>query len=187
MTIVSRPLLELTAADLMSPTVVTIPEDMSLRVAARVLAKADVSGAPVVDAAGRCVGVLSVRDYVAWAERREHSAKPKQGPSSCYCAAWQMLNNDDAVPTDVVRCAMTADPVTIAPTTSIGVLARMMIDARIHRVIVLDAAGCPVGVVSSTDVLAAVARAAQVHGIAAGAYADAAGEDDHDPFYPRAT
>ena len=65
MTTASTPLLARTAADLMSPTVVTIPQDMSLRGAARLLAQADVSGAPVVDAAGRCVGVLSARDFVA--------------------------------------------------------------------------------------------------------------------------
>jgi predicted transcriptional regulator len=35
-------------------------------------------------------------------------------------------------------------------------LARMMLDAHIHRVIVVDEQNRPVGVVSSTDILAAV-------------------------------
>src|SRR5947209_13526930 len=160
MTTASTPLLARTAADLMSPTVVTIPQDMSLRGAARLLAQADVSGAPVVDAAGRCVGVLSARDFVAWAERGGLAPKREAGPSECFCAAWQVMESD-ALPNDVVERFMTADPVTVAPMTPIGTLAQMMVDARIHRVIVLDRVGRPVGVVSSTDVLAAVARAAQ--------------------------
>jgi CBS domain-containing protein len=52
---------------------------------------------------------------------------------------------------------MTPDPVTAQPTTSIGVLARMMIDAHIHRVIIVDVERRPVGVVSSTDLLATLA------------------------------
>jgi CBS domain-containing protein len=52
---------------------------------------------------------------------------------------------------------MTPDPVTAQPATSIRVLARMMIDAHIHRIIVVDEGRRPIGVVSSTDVLAALA------------------------------
>jgi CBS-domain-containing membrane protein len=33
-----------------------------------------------------------------------------------------------------------------------------MLDAHIHRIIIVDEGGQPVGIVSSTDVLAAVAR-----------------------------
>ena len=54
---------------------------------------------------------------------------------------------------------MSTDPVCVGPHTSIGGIARMMIDAHIHRVIVVDAVRHPVGIVSSTDILAAVAMA----------------------------
>jgi CBS domain-containing protein len=53
---------------------------------------------------------------------------------------------------------MTADVVTAATDTPLPEVARMMVDAHIHRVPVLDEHGRPVGVVTSTDVLAAVAR-----------------------------
>jgi CBS-domain-containing membrane protein len=55
---------------------------------------------------------------------------------------------------------MTADPVTATPETPVGALARRMLDAHVHRLIIVDTAGRPVGIVSSTDVLAAVAREA---------------------------
>jgi CBS-domain-containing membrane protein len=53
---------------------------------------------------------------------------------------------------------MTTDVVAATPQTRIGVLAQRMLDAHIHRVIVLDAQGRPAGVVTSTDILAALAR-----------------------------
>jgi CBS domain-containing protein len=58
---------------------------------------------------------------------------------------------------------MTQDPVTVSPGTHISDLARMMTDAHIHRVIVVDGQNRPVGIVSSTDILAAVAYAGKTH------------------------
>jgi CBS domain-containing protein len=57
-----KSLLELTAADLQTQVVLTLPATMSLRDAAIKLSQARCHGAPVVDEAGRCVGVLSVSD-----------------------------------------------------------------------------------------------------------------------------
>jgi CBS domain-containing protein len=58
---------------------------------------------------------------------------------------------------------MTADPVLAAPGTRIGDLARMMIDAHIHRIIVADpVTQRPLGIVSTMDVLAALARVEQM-------------------------
>ena len=60
---------------------------------------------------------------------------------------------------DTVRDRMTCDPVTVIPSTPLQKLAEMMLDAHIHRVIVVDKDHRPIGIVSSTDILAAVARA----------------------------
>jgi CBS domain-containing protein len=56
----------LTAGDLMSCDVETVSADLPLRQAATRLARRAVHGAPVVDDAGRCVGVLSVTDLARW-------------------------------------------------------------------------------------------------------------------------
>lgn len=147
---------ELTAHDLMSREVVAIPETMSLRRAARRLLDARVSGAPVVDEAGCCIGVLSSTDFMRWVEKEDD--RPGQG---CVCSdflpEWH-LECLDAVPMDAVRTSMTPDPVTALPETRLGALARMMLDAHVHRVIIVDEARRPVGIVSSTDLLAALAR-----------------------------
>jgi CBS-domain-containing membrane protein len=68
---------------------------------------------------------------------------------------WQQVIDD--LPGGAVRNYMTADVVTVGLRTPLPELARMMVDAHIHRIPVIEQ-GRPVGVVSSTDVLAAVAR-----------------------------
>ncbi len=204
-----KPLIALKAADLMSRDVVTVPEGMSLRAAAHLLFQNQISGAPVVDASGRCIGVLSAADFVRWAIEGGHGAEDVPLPACPYQVKGRLLTGEGAVictlaegccplqvmrptttgrhtavcrqptgvlcdwqqvtedlPRDAVRHHMTADVVTTSPQTPLPELARMMIDAHIHRVIVVDAGRRPVGVVSSTDLLAALARAGDGPGAA---------------------
>jgi CBS domain-containing membrane protein len=144
---------ELTAADVMSRDVVVVPQDMDLRTAAQLLSRARITGAPVIDGRGRCVGVVSATDFIHWAEdlREERCRAPQ-----CVCADWQVIESAN-LPAAAVSQYMTADPVTATTTTALADLARMMVDAHIHRVIIVDEQRRPVGVVSSTDILAAVA------------------------------
>jgi len=151
-----RPIVTLTAADVMSQNVVAIPQHLSLRAAAHMLANAHVTGAPVTDDRGVCVGVLSSTDFVRWAEKEHHPVVHPCG--ECVCSEWQVVEVE-YLPADEVSTYMTSDPVTVQPSTPIPELARMMLDAHIHRVVVVDPRGRPVGIVSSTDVLAAVAYA----------------------------
>jgi len=154
----TKSLLQQCASDIMSRTMVVIPRAMSLQGAARLLAGAGVSGAPVVDDSGQCIGVLSATDFMHWVEHEEtpDAAAPPRDVST----AWQIPERASRVPCTHVEDCMTHNPVLTTPGTRIGELARMMMDAHIHRIIVVDPESQrPVGVVSSTDILAAVARA----------------------------
>jgi CBS domain-containing protein len=144
----------------MSTTVLTIPQEMSLAGAAHLLAQANISGAPVVDADGRCVGVLSANDFVSWADHSPHAGKHRDEKAGYVHSAWQVIAPEEHLD-DEVQQFMTPDPVMVRPATPLPELAQMMVDAHIHRIIVVDADNRPVGVVSSTDILAAVATAAQ--------------------------
>jgi CBS domain-containing protein len=194
----------LTAGDVMTRDVVRIPEDMPLRDAGRLLLQERISGAPVVDAQGNCVGVLSALDLLRFAEKRAAGAgaacsplprtcpfqathrrphgdevtlcllppgmcpvqERHEGPEGkelllcsqphCILTDWQVVDPDN-LPTNAVRHFMTTRPVTARPATPLRSLARMMLDAHIHRVIVVDVGRRPIGVVSSTDLLAALA------------------------------
>lgn len=194
-----KPLYELTAGDLMSRNLVTVREGMPLRDAAQLLIRASVHGVPVVDAGGRCVGVLSMTDLARWGMKRATPQTPPpvacsfqdrhQGPSgqsavlcrlpygTCSIQGrqavpggwadticrdpngvptdWQVVELD-VLPVEDVRHFMTADPVTVNEGADIRTIARLMTDALIHRVIVVDGQGHPVGVVSGTDLIAAL-------------------------------
>lgn len=157
MRLTTKPLALMTAADLMSRDLVMLPMNMSLRSAAHLLSQARISGAPVIDEKGQCVGVLSAMDFLRWSEV-EHAETAN--PPGCACnpvCDWQ-VPEEEAIPHESVRDHMTPDPVTIPPETTVGQLARMMIDAHIHRVVVVDEQRRPVGIVTSTDILAAVAQ-----------------------------
>jgi CBS domain-containing protein len=156
-----KPLVSMCAGDLMSPELIVIPEQMSLQGAARILSRAQVSGAPVVDSDNRCIGVLSAVDFLHWAENGGKSM------AKCECTdtawkPWQMLDKPEHAAT-LVCDVMTRNPVTASRRTTIGKLARKMLDAHIHRILVVDGDDKPVGIVSSTDILAALARDEAAH------------------------
>jgi CBS domain-containing protein len=149
----------LTAGDVMSRDVSRIPQEMSLPAAARLLEQERISGAPVVDEQGHCVGVISAKDFLRWAERGEQAAAVRP-TTECVCADWQVIVPEE-LPRDEVRWYMTTDLVTADPGTSLPELARRMLDAHIHRLVVVDGQRRPVGIVTSTDILAAVAYLAR--------------------------
>jgi CBS domain-containing protein len=198
----NKPLFCLTAQDVMTPDPVVIPEDLPLREAAQRLVSARIQGVPVVDDSGRCVGVLSVTDFlrpevrvvaaagpaaaacsyqrtVRTAAGRERTActlpfgvcpfqRTDREPDGrevtvcvqpqCACTEWQEVQMG-RLPEEQVRHFMTPDPVLVTGDRPITEVARMMIDAHIHRVIVSDDRQRPLGVVSSTDLLAVLAYA----------------------------
>src|SRR5690242_179750 len=119
MTVMTKPLLAQTAADLMSGPVRTIPQHMSLREAARLLAREHISGAPVVDLGGRCVGMLSATDFV----RRAAEAGT---PTVREPADWNCVDVEGLSEEEVGEC-MTADPVVVTTGTDIRSVARLML------------------------------------------------------------
>jgi CBS domain-containing protein len=153
----TKPFLSLTAADLMSRELVHLPQELSLRAAARWLAQDHISGAPVVDETGRCVGVLSSTDFLRHVEKEGMPEEPSCNLTTAVFHGWQVVDVE-LLPTGQVRNYMTPDPVTVAPSTPVVELARLMFEAHIHRLIVVNELAQPVGIVTATDLLAVVAH-----------------------------
>jgi CBS domain-containing protein len=152
----AKRLLAATAADLMKTHMTTIPAEMSLREAGWLLFRSDISGAPVVDSQGKCLGILSASDFVHWAGTAE-TPHEKHGPTS-FIAPWGEVIHLDESDGDEVRRYMTEGLVTVTPSTPITEIAQNMVDAHIHRVLVVrDEQPC--GIVTSTDLMAAIAKA----------------------------
>jgi CBS-domain-containing membrane protein len=104
--------------------------------------------------------VLSATDFVRHLEKEEASEAPSCSLTATIFHGWQMVDLE-VLPTDQVRNYMTPEPVTIVPTTSIVEMAQLMLDAHIHHLIVVDEDQHPVGIVTTTDLLAAIAHTSQ--------------------------
>ncbi|OAI52936.1 hypothetical protein AYO44_04615 [Planctomycetaceae bacterium SCGC AG-212-F19] len=149
-------ILTLTARDVMKSPVVTIPRELSLRAAADLFQKEQISGAPVIDAEGRCVGVLSTTDFLKWAQQGGSTEQVCCTAHPEFSSDWQVIDVEK-LPGDDVRQHMSTNVVSCSLDEPVTRLARLMLDAHIHRIFVLDSYRRPVGVVTSTDILAAVA------------------------------
>jgi CBS domain-containing protein len=87
--------------------------------------------------------------------------KPDCSQPEAVCVDWQTVELGP-LPAEDVRHYMTSDPVVASVDESIQTVARYMLDAGVHRVIVVDEHGRPVGVVSSTDLIAALVNAQRI-------------------------
>lgn len=160
-----------TANDVMVQQVVTLsPKDIVAQ-AADVLLREQISGAAVVDAAGSCVGVLSVSDIISAedkvaAERRKAAESSFWNsnlalPSHIYGEKLADLRDKTAPAAEQpVERFMTTDLVSVRENTALATVLQRMVDAHIHRVLVLDAEQRLQGIISTTDVLAALLRGA---------------------------
>ena len=92
----------------MSASLIMVPEEMSLKGAAHLLAEAAVTGAPVVNKQGQCVGVLSATDFLHWMDR-DHRGPVACAASPSFSAPWQLVD-PEALPDQDVRDYMNARP-----------------------------------------------------------------------------
>ena len=138
-------LLGLRVSDVMSSNVVQVNQDDRMSEAAAILDRHDVSGAPVVDDQGRCVGILSSSDFVL------RSAN----------AVDQTVEGQEVLHKDHVSDHMSEVVESVSPDSSIMDAARSMCREHIHRLVVLDDGKNPVGLVSSLDLVAAMVAAIQ--------------------------
>ena len=134
----SQPML---VADLMTIDPVMIAMDAPLEDAAHLCSANKVSGLPVVDSMGSLVGVISQTDLVAIQDSR----------------VGRLLR---AEPSGLrVGELMHSPAVTVPMTATLQSAARLMRDDRIHRLVVLDDRGRPVGVLSASDFVSLFAEA----------------------------
>jgi CBS domain-containing protein len=143
------------AHQIMSRHVVTVGADASVAEAIAIMLGHHVSGLPVVDAAGRLVGIVSEGDFI---RRAEIGTERKRG-------RWlTFLAGADRVALDFARShgrkigeIMTRNPVTIAEDTSLADIAEIMEAHHVKRLPVMRGHSL-VGMVTSADFLPAVAR-----------------------------
>jgi len=158
------------AGDVMVKKVVTLKPDDLLADAAATLLQNQISGAPVLDEFGACQGILSVSDVVhaeeEVAEEVEEIANSSFWnsnlalPPSVYAGKLAELRDKTAPAAGrPVSRFMTTNLVTVDEDNSLETVVRYMVDAHVHRVLVVSEGRCLRGLISMTDVLAALMRA----------------------------
>jgi CBS domain-containing protein len=137
---------------LMTRDVVTLPPDASLKQAAATLSEHQISGAPVCDADGRVIGVLSEADIL----RKEQGISPELRGWKRRLA--RVFDHEvDKVEARVVGEAMTSPALTVRPFEPVARAARLMVEHRINRLPVV-ADGRLVGIVTRADLVRAFHR-----------------------------
>ena len=144
-----------TVAEIMTQDVVTISEDATLREAAVLLTERHISGAPVVNALGELVGVLSESDLLNDNKKRE--ALPRITAFGIFIASEESVRRMYHEGADLqVRTVMTSPVLTVKDDTTVAEASRLLLGKKINRLPVLDAAGKLVGILTREDILKAV-------------------------------
>jgi CBS domain-containing protein len=141
-----------TAADLMTPDPKSVRHDATLAEAAAFLSTRGFSAAPVIDEAGRPVGVVSRTDLLT--HQGQRAARLLGAPSR---------GDGRAEPAGEtpVREVMTPAVFCIQPDATAAKVVEKMLALNVRRLFVVDDAGVLVGVVSAFDVLRGLGRPAQ--------------------------
>lgn len=137
------------AADIMSSPVQAVRTDTDLVTTATLLAEKGISGAPVTDAAGRVVGVISEKDFF-----RQMGAS--QGGSFMAVVAHCLKNKGCAATPMKNRTAgdiMTAPAISAAADIAIGALSALLMEKNINRLPIVEKDGHLVGIVTRSDLV----------------------------------
>jgi CBS domain-containing protein len=143
---------------IMTPEVITVGADTTIVEAANTMLRHHISALPVVDAAGRLIGIISEGDFI---RRAEIGTQHKRG-------RWlTFLAGADRIATEFARERgrkvgeiMTPDPLTVAEDTPLDRIVQIMQSSCVKRLPVMRGDRL-VGIVTRTDFLAAVAGLAR--------------------------
>ncbi|MCU1393064.1 MAG: hypothetical protein JWM34_1492 [Ilumatobacteraceae bacterium] len=145
----STPAVSLTVRDVMTAPAVTLSPDVPYAEIAHRFLSSDVGGMPVVDDAGRLLGVITEADLLY---RQAYGSGSRLGGQSHRATGWE--SKVDALDAGDL---MTANPITADLDDSLEVVARRLLEHAVSRLPVIRH-GQVVGVVSRHDVLRRFAR-----------------------------
>lgn len=136
-----------TVGDVMTTDVVSVTEDTPYRKIVDILAERRVSAVPVIDGFDRVVGVVSEADLLYKIEYADddHEQRIFQWPSRR--AARAKAHGETA------KNLMSTPVVTVPPSTSVTVAAKLMDHEHVKRIPVVNDIGRLVGIVARSDLL----------------------------------
>jgi CBS domain-containing protein len=148
-----------TAGELMSPNPVSIRYKATVAEATALLTDRGFSAAPVIDEAGRAVGVVSRTDLLVHDRERMTHVAPIHDVEDPFArkALWQDPLPDgftiEEVDPTMVCDIMTPVIFSVLPDTPVEQVVEDMLGLRVHQLFVVDRNQVLVGVISALDVL----------------------------------
>jgi CBS domain-containing membrane protein len=145
--VINRLLNTVTAADLMTKTVLFVEQTMSLVQAASILAENQVSGAPVVNGKKKIVGIVSEKDFL---EEMGFGSNPSFMQIATHCLHDKscMIGN---LRGRTVADIMTKPPIVGAPEMTVGDISTTLTKQKINRLPIIGKDGLIVGIVTRTN------------------------------------
>jgi CBS domain-containing protein len=158
------------AGDIMTRDVAVLRPGDRLADAVSLFMRDEITGAPVVDDKGVCLGVISATDIVCFEEKRCAMSDSPARPCRRSFDSWEWSEHwwrefgrisHEIRPhlEESVAAHMTRDVVSVAEDAPLGVVIRSMVESHVHRVLVLDADRRLCGIITTMDVLDAALRA----------------------------
>jgi CBS domain-containing protein len=143
-----------TAADLMTPNPVSLRSAATVPEAVALLTDRGFSAAPVIDAAGRPVGVLSRTDLLVHErEQGHHAAMSWEADLESPLRPAREGFSVEVVDPTRVRDIMTPVVFTVGLHAPAREAVEQMLALKVHQLFVVDKEGALVGVISALDVL----------------------------------
>jgi CBS domain-containing protein len=145
------------AAELMTPNPHSIHEKATLKEAIAFLTDRGFSAAPVIDDAGRPIGVLSRADILVHDREEARRAFPEfYHATDLHTEQGERLGKGfqvEAVDRTRVRDVMTPVVFSVPPNTPSAKVVEHMLGLKVHRLFVVDEFGVLVGVISVIDII----------------------------------
>ncbi|WP_392530257.1 CBS domain-containing protein [Nostoc sp. C117] len=147
-----------TVADVMSRDPIVVRAETPLKEAIQILAERHISGLPVVDDAGKLVGIISETDlmwqetgvtppaYIMFLDSVIYLKNPATYERDLHKALGQTVGE-----------VMSNNPITISPDKTLKEAATVMHDRSVHRLPVLDSTGQVIGILTRGDIIRAMA------------------------------
>lgn len=120
-----------TARDIMSTELITLRENATLEEAVKVLINNRITGLPVVDGAGKMIGVLSEYDII---RQVGEATEPPPG-----------VFQD--------RIEFSKNPVSLPPDAPIETIIDHFVQASFRRIPIVDSNGCLIGIITRRDLM----------------------------------
>lgn len=141
------------AKDIMTRNVISVGPDTEIAQAARLLLEKRINGVPVINSAGKLVGILCQSDLIAQQKSIPIPSLFTLLDGYIPLTPTKRMDKEvEKIAATKVAEAMTAPPMTVDPETDIEKIAALMVEKNFHTVPVVDA-NTLVGIIGKEDVL----------------------------------